>query len=171
MKKELITLNVNGDDYEIAVQPWRTLTEVLRDQLNLTGTKLGCGTGDCGACTVLIDDQSVCSCLTLAIEVEGNKIVTIEGMTPDAAGEKDLENCELNQIQESFIAKGAIQFGFCTPGMILSSKFLLDHTPNPSEDEIRAGLSGNLCRCTGYNKIVDAIADAAEKTSPNKQGE
>ena len=163
MKKELITLNINGDEHEIAVYPWRTLNEVLRDQLHLTGTKLGCGTGDCGACTVLIDDQSVSSCLTLAVEVEGHKITTIEGVAPQAIANSDLENCELNQIQESFIAKGAIQCGFCTPGMIMSSKFLLDHTPNPSEAEIRAGLSGNLCRCTGYNKIVDAIADAAEK--------
>ncbi|MEA3332123.1 MAG: (2Fe-2S)-binding protein [Pseudomonadota bacterium] len=168
MKKELITLNINGDDHEIAVHPWRTLNEVLRDQLHLTGTKLGCATGDCGACTVLIDDQSVSSCLTLAVEVEGRKITTIEGLAPQAVANSDLENCELNPIQESFISKGAIQCGFCSPGMIMSSKFLLDHTPNPSEDEIRAGLSGNLCRCTGYNKIVDAIADAAEKLSPTE---
>lgn len=168
MKKELITLNINGDDHEIAVHPWRTLNEVLRDQLHLTGTKLGCGTGDCGACTVLLDDQSVSSCLTLAIEAEGHKITTIEGLAPEATTENDLENLTLDPIQESFIAKGAIQCGFCTPGMIMSSKFLLDHTPNPNEAEIRAGLSGNLCRCTGYNKIVDAIADAAEKISSTK---
>ncbi len=168
MKKELITLNINGDDHEIAVHPWRTLNEVLRDQLHLTGTKLGCGTGDCGACTVLLDDQSVSSCLTLAIESEGHKITTIEGLAPEAVANSNLENCELNPIQESFIAKGAIQCGFCTPGMIMSSKFLLEQTPNPNEDEIRAGLSGNLCRCTGYNKIVEAIADAAEKISPTK---
>ena len=168
MKKELITLNINGDDYEIAIHPWRTLNEVLRDQLHMTGTKLGCGTGDCGACTVLLDDQSVSSCLTLAIEAEGHKITTIEGLAPEASTENDLENLTLDPIQESFIAKGAIQCGFCTPGMIMSSKFLLDHTPNPNEAEIRAGLSGNLCRCTGYNKIVDAIADAAEKISSTK---
>ncbi len=163
MKKELITLNINGDDHEIAVLPWHTLNEVLRDQLNLTGTKLGCGTGDCGACTVLIDGKSVSSCLTLAIEAEGVKITTIEGLAPDAIAASELESCELDPLQESFINKGAIQCGFCTPGMIMSSKFLLSHTPNPDEAEIRAGLSGNLCRCTGYNKIVDAIADAAEK--------
>ena len=168
MKKELITLNINGDDHEIAIHPWRTLNEVLRDQLNMTGTKLGCGTGDCGACTVLIDEQSVSSCLTLAIEAEGHKITTIEGLAPEASTENDLENLTLDPIQESFIAKGAIQCGFCTPGMIMSSKFLLDHTPNPNEAEIRAGISGNLCRCTGYNKIVDAIADAAEKISSTK---
>ncbi len=162
MKKELITLNINGDNYEIAVYPWRTLNEVLRDELHLTGTKLGCGTGDCGACTVLLDGRSVSSCLTLAVEAEGHKITTIEGLAPEA----DLDNLEkspLHPIQESFIEKGAIQCGFCTPGMIMSAKFLLDHTPQPTEAEIRAGLSGNLCRCTGYNKIVDAIADAAEK--------
>ena len=168
MKKELITLNINGDDLEIAVHPWRTLNEVLRDQVHLTATKLGCGTGDCGACTVLIDGMSVSSCLTLAIEVEGHQITTIEGLAPQAAESSNLENCELHPIQESFIAKGAIQCGFCSPGMIMSSKFLLDHTPNPNEAEIRAGLSGNLCRCTGYNKIVDAIADAAEKISPGE---
>ena len=163
MKKELITLNINGDDHEIAILPWNTLNEVLRDQLNLTGTKLGCGTGDCGACTVLIDGKSVSSCLTLAIEAEGVKITTIEGLAPDAIAASELESCELDPLQDSFINKGAIQCGFCTPGMIMSSKFLLSHTPNPNEAEIRAGLSGNLCRCTGYNKIVDAIADAAEK--------
>ncbi|MCD6292176.1 MAG: (2Fe-2S)-binding protein [Deltaproteobacteria bacterium] len=168
MKKKLITLNINGDDYEIAVYPWRTLNEVLRDQLQMTGTKLGCGSGDCGACTVLIDGMSISSCLTLAVEVEDCKITTIEGLAPQAVANSDLENCELDPIQESFIAKGAIQCGFCTPGMVMSSKFLLDHTPNPSEAQIRAGLSGNLCRCTGYNKIVDAIADAAEKLSPTK---
>ncbi|HDS16334.1 MAG TPA: (2Fe-2S)-binding protein [Proteobacteria bacterium] len=162
MKKELITLHINGDDYELAVYPWRTLNEILRDELHLTGTKHGCGTGDCGACTVLLDNQSVSSCLTLAIEAAGHKITTIEGL---AGKEKaaDPEHQELHPLQESFIAKGAIQCGFCTPGMILSSKFLLDHTPLPNESEIRAGLSGNLCRCTGYNKIVEAIADAATK--------
>ncbi len=162
MKKELITLNINGDDIEVAVHPWRTLNEVLRDELHLTGTKLGCGTGDCGACTVLLDGRSVSSCLTLAVEAEGHEITTIEGLSPEA-DHGDLEHSPLHPIQESFIQKGAIQCGFCTPGMIMSAKFLLDHTPQPTEAEIRAGLSGNLCRCTGYNKIVDAIADAADK--------
>jgi len=153
--KQMISLQVNGDSYELAVNPWRTLNEVLREDLKLTGTKLGCGTGDCGACTVLIDGKSVSSCLTLAVEVQGTEITTIEGMAPNAE--------ELHPIQESFIEKGAIQCGYCTPGMIMSTAFLLKNNPNPTEAEIRAGLSGNLCRCTGYNKIVDAIGDAAEK--------
>jgi len=153
--KKMISLQVNGDTYELAVNPWRTLNEVLREDLKLTGTKLGCGTGDCGACTVLINGKSVSSCLTLAIEVQGTEITTIEGMAPNAE--------ELHPIQESFIEKGAIQCGYCTPGMIMSTAFLLKNNPRPTEAEIRAGLSGNLCRCTGYNKIVDAIADAAEK--------
>ncbi|MCK4379267.1 MAG: (2Fe-2S)-binding protein [Deltaproteobacteria bacterium] len=153
--KQMISLQVNGDTYELAVNPWRTLNEVLREDIKLTGTKLGCGTGDCGACTVLIDGKSVSSCLTLAVEVQGLEITTIEGMAPNAE--------ELHPIQESFIEKGAIQCGYCTPGMIMSTTFLLKNNPHPSEAEIRAGLSGNLCRCTGYNKIVDAIADAAEK--------
>jgi len=153
--KQMISLQVNGDTYELAVNPWRTLNEVLREDIKLTGTKLGCGTGDCGACTVLIDGKSVSSCLTLAVEVQGMEITTIEGMAPNAE--------ELHPIQESFIEKGAIQCGYCTPGMIMSTAFLLKNNPNPTEAEIRAGLSGNLCRCTGYNKIVDAIADAAEK--------
>lgn len=151
--KELITLLVNGDTYELAVPPWRTLNEVLRDDLELTGTKLGCGTGDCGACTVLIDGRSVSSCLTLAVEAAGREITTIEALAVSTE--------ELDPIQEAFVEKGAIQCGYCTPGMIMSAKFLLDRNPDPSEAEIRAGLSGNLCRCTGYNKIVDAIADAA----------
>ena len=153
--KQMISLQVNGDTYQLAVNPWRTLNEVLREDLKLTGTKLGCATGDCGACTVLVDGKSVSSCLTLAIEVQGREITTIEGLAPNAE--------ELHPIQESFIQKGAIQCGYCTPGMIMSTAFLLNNNPNPTEAEIRAGLSGNLCRCTGYNKIVDAIADAAEK--------
>ena len=153
--KQMISLQVNGDTYELAVNPWKTLNEVLREDIKLTGTKLGCGTGDCGACTVLIDGKSVSSCLTLAVEVQGMTITTIEGMAPNAE--------ELHPIQESFIEKGAIQCGYCTPGMIMSTTFLLKNNPHPTEAEIRAGLSGNLCRCTGYNKIVDAIGDAAEK--------
>ncbi|MBN2333377.1 MAG: (2Fe-2S)-binding protein [Deltaproteobacteria bacterium] len=153
--KQVITLNINGDCYELAVHPWRTLNEVLREDLKLTGTKLGCGTGDCGACTVLIDGKSVSSCLTLAVEAVDRRITTIEGMAPNSE--------ELHPIQESFIEKGAIQCGYCTPGMIMSSAYLLKQNPQPTEKEIRAGLSGNLCRCTGYNKIVDAIKDAADK--------
>ncbi len=158
--KQMISLQVNGDTYQLAVNPWRTLNEVLREDLKLTGTKLGCATGDCGACTVLIDGKSVSSCLTLAIEVQGQEITTIEGMAPNAE--------ELHPIQESFIQKGAIQCGYCTPGMIMSTAYLLNKNPKPTEQEIRAGLSGNLCRCTGYNKIVDAIQEAAEKLGDDR---
>ena len=154
MKKE-ITIKVNGDMYHLSVDPWRTLNEVLRNDLNLTGTKLGCGTGDCGACTVLVDGRTVSSCLTLAVEMDGKEIMTVEGLAP--SGE------ELHPIQEAFIEKGAIQCGYCTPGMQLSAYYLLKNNPSPSEQEIREALSGNLCRCTGYNKIVEAIAAAAQK--------
>lgn len=154
MKKE-ITIKVNGDMYHLSVDPWRTLNEVLRNDLNLTGTKLGCGTGDCGACTVLVDGRTVSSCLTLAVEMDGKEIMTVEGLAP--SGE------ELHPIQEAFIEKGAIQCGYCTPGMQLSAYYLLKNNPSPSEQEIREALSGNLCRCTGYNKIVEAIAAAAQE--------
>ena len=153
--KQHITLVVNGDVYNLAVEPWRTLNETLREDLNLTGTKLGCGTGDCGACTVLVEGRSVSSCLTLAVEMDGKRITTVEGLAP--SGE------QLHPIQEAFIEKGAIQCGFCTPGMELSALHLLSHTPDPGEREIREGLSGNLCRCTGYNKIVEAIGEAAKR--------
>ena len=152
MKKQ-ITLKVNGDTYTLAVEPWKTLNEVLRENLNLTGTKLGCGSGDCGACTVMVDGRTVSSCLTLAVEAEGKEILTVEGLAK--SGEK------LHPIQDAFIEKGAIQCGFCTSGMELSALFLLQNNTAPKEAEIRRGLSGNLCRCTGYNKIVDAIAEAA----------
>ncbi|MBW2021681.1 MAG: (2Fe-2S)-binding protein [Deltaproteobacteria bacterium] len=154
MKKE-ISIKVNGDIYHLGVDPWRTLNEVLRNDLNLTGTKLGCGTGDCGACTVLVDGRTVSSCLTLAVEVDGKEIMTIEGLAP--SGE------QLHPIQKAFIEKGAIQCGYCTPGMELSAYYLLKNNPRPSEQEIREALSGNLCRCTGYNKIVEAVAAAAEE--------
>jgi len=154
MKKE-ITIKVNGDMYHLSVDPWRTLNEVLRNDLNLTGTKLGCGTGDCGACTVLVDGRTVSSCLTLAVEMDGKEIMTVEGLAP--SGE------ELHPIQEAFIEKSAIQCGYCTPGMQLSAYYLLKNNPSPSEQEIREALSGNLCRCTGYNKIVEAIAAAAQE--------
>jgi carbon-monoxide dehydrogenase small subunit len=152
MKKQ-ITLKVNGDTYTLAVEPWKTLNEVLRENLNLTGTKLGCGSGDCGACTVMVDGRTVSSCLTLAVEAEGKEILTVEGLAK--SGET------LHPIQDAFIEKGAIQCGFCTSGMEMSALFLLKNSASPKEAEIRRGLSGNLCRCTGYNKIVDAIAEAA----------
>ena len=153
--KNNITLKVNGDIYTIAVDPWRSLNEVLREDLNLTGTKLGCGSGDCGACTVLVDGRSVSSCLTLAVEAEGKDIITVEGLAP--SGE------ELHPVQEAFIENGAIQCGFCTAGMEMSAVYLLKSNSSPNETQIREGLSGNLCRCTGYNQIVDAISAAAKK--------
>jgi aerobic carbon-monoxide dehydrogenase small subunit len=156
--KQVITLKVNGDSYSLAIDPSRTLNEVLREDLNLTGTKLGCGDGDCGACTVLVNGRSVSSCLTLAIAVDGKEITTVEGL---ASGDK------LHPIQESFIEHGAIQCGFCTSGMEMSALNLLNQNPEPTEDEIRTAISGNLCRCTGYYKIVDAIGAAAGKM--NKQ--
>ena len=146
--KQLININVNGTSYELAVKPNTTLVDVLREELRLTGTKKGCGLGDCGACTVLINGKAVNSCLVLAVEVEGQNILTIEGL---AKGE------ELHPIQQAFVEKGSIQCGYCTPGMILRTKSLLDENPNPSEDEIKKALTGNLCRCTGYTKILEAI--------------
>ncbi len=153
--KHNIRVTVNGDEFAVAVDPWRTLNEVLREDLNLTGTKLGCGIGDCGACAVIVDDKTVSSCLTLAVSVDGKNIKTVEGLAP--SGE------ELHPIQESFVEAGAIQCGFCTAGMEMATLHLLDHNPSPTEKEIRAGLSGHLCRCTGYNQIVEAVSVAAEK--------
>lgn len=153
--KHSIILTVNGDTYHLAVDSWRTLNEVLREDLNLNGTKFGCGSGDCGACTVIVEGKTMLSCLTLAVEADGKSITTVEGLAP--SGE------ELHPIQEAFIEKGAIQCGFCTPGMELSALYLLSHNPSPNEEESRTALSGNLCRCTGYYKIVEAISAAAEK--------
>jgi carbon-monoxide dehydrogenase small subunit len=155
MAKINITLYINGDRYSIAVEPWRTLSEVLREDLNLIGTKIGCETGDCGACTVLINGKSVTSCLSLAVESDGKEITTIEGLST--------KGDTLHPIQEAFIEHGAIQCGYCTPGMILSAKYLLDQNPEPTESQIRQALSGNLCRCTGYNLIVKAIMAAGKK--------
>lgn len=146
--KHLIKLKVNSDIYEVAVEPWWTLLDVLRVNLNLTGTKRGCDNGDCGACTVLIDGKPVSSCLTLAIEAQGKDIVTIEGLSN---GER------LHPLQTAFIERGAIQCGFCTPGMVLAAKALLDENPQPTEEQVRKALEGNLCRCTGYKQIVEAI--------------
>ncbi len=154
MKKHHITLTVNGIEYELLVKPNATLTQVLREELELTGTKHGCGVGDCGCCTVLMDGEPVNSCLVLALEAQGHGITTIEGLAPDGG---------LHPVQESFIELGAIQCGFCTPGMILAAAALLEKNPQPSQEEIRRGLSGNLCRCTGYQKIVEAVEDAAAR--------
>jgi carbon-monoxide dehydrogenase small subunit len=153
MKKQLIELKINGDTYEVAIDPRRTLVEVLRDDLDLTGTKESCGDGDCGACTVLMNGKPVNSCLTLALEAQGKDILTIEGVA---------QNGQLHPIQQAFIDHFAVQCGFCTPGMILSAKALLDRNPHPTEEEVRKAIAGNLCRCTGYVKIVEAILAAAE---------
>ena len=148
MKKD-IALNVNGNNYKIIVDTRMTLLEAIREKIGFTGTKEGCSVGECGTCTVLIDGKPIYSCLMLAVEAEGKEILTIEGLA-DSEG--------LHPIQKSFIEHGAVQCGFCTPGMILSAKALLDENPNPTEEEIRKAISGNLCRCTGYAKIVEAIA-------------
>jgi carbon-monoxide dehydrogenase small subunit len=145
-------IKVNKIEHEIAGEPWRTLLDVLRYDLGLTGTKEGCGTGNCGACTVLIDGQAVNSCLVLVGEVEGKEITTIEGL---AQGGK------LHPVQQAFIDEGAVQCGFCTPGVILTVKAFLDANPHPTEPQIREAIAGNLCRCTGYDKIVRAIMRAS----------
>jgi aerobic carbon-monoxide dehydrogenase small subunit len=147
---------LNGKPIDLQIEPHLTLLQVLRDQLMLTGTKEACGTGDCGACTVLVDGQPICSCLKLAVEVEGREILTVEGLGTEDA---------LDPLQQAFIDAGALQCGFCTPGMLLSAKALLMKNPNPSEAEIRTALAGNLCRCTGYDKIVRAVQLAAKEAS------
>jgi carbon-monoxide dehydrogenase small subunit len=152
--KELMRFNVNGIIYEEEIDHRRTLLEVLRENLGLLGTHKGCDEGQCGACTVLIDGKAVNSCLVLAASVQGKKITTIEGL---AAGEK------LHPIQEAFVETGGIQCGFCTPGMIMVTKAFLDKNSNPTKEEAKMAISGNLCRCTGYFQIIDAIMKAAEK--------
>jgi carbon-monoxide dehydrogenase small subunit len=150
--KHLIRLTVNDREYELAVEPNTTLVDLLRYHIGLTGTKKGCDLGDCGACTVLMDGKAVNSCLVLAVQANGHTVQTIEG----------LETAEgLHPLQKAFVENGAIQCGFCTSGMILSAKELLDRTPHPQEVEIRSAISGNLCRCTGYQKIIEAIKDVA----------
>lgn len=153
MKQEEITLKVNGTNYRLSIEPRRTLVEVLRENLGLTGTKKSCNEGDCGACTVLMDGRPVASCLVLAMDVQGKEILTIEGLSE---GEK------LHPIQEAFLKHGAIQCGFCTPGMVMSAKALLDKNLEPTKTEIRKAISGNLCRCTGYQHIVDSIMAASK---------
>lgn len=152
MENRLIELTVNGEIREVAVKTNDTLLEVLREKLNLIGTKEACSMGECGACTVLIDRKPVLSCLTLALDAT-KEITTIEGVSSPMG---------LDAVQESFVNNGAVQCGYCTPGMVLTAKDLLSRKPNPSEEEIRAAISGNLCRCTGYTKIVEAIQAAAE---------
>jgi len=152
--KNHIETKINGISYRLEVEPHWTLLELLRNVLRLTGAKDGCGMGECGSCTVIMDGKTIYSCLTLAVLADGKEVLTIEGL---AQGQ------ELDPVQKAFIEHGAFQCGFCTPGMILSSKALLDENPNPNEEEIKRGISGNLCRCTGYNMIVEAIRGASKR--------
>jgi carbon-monoxide dehydrogenase small subunit len=154
MAKRAIVLSVNGDRHEILAEPDRTLLDVLRTDLGLTGTKTNCLDAECGVCTVLVDGAAVNACLLLAVAAEGRDVVTIEGLARDGA---------LHPLQRAFIERGAVQCGYCIPGMILAARALLEETPEPTEAEVREGLAGNLCRCTGYQKIVEAVLDAARE--------
>ena len=149
-----VTTKVNGDEVEFLCDPRETLLDALRDRLNLTGAKEGCGTGDCGACSVTVDGRLVCSCLMLGAEAEGKEIATIEGMA---------EGGELHPLQRKFIEHAALQCGVCTPGILVAAKNLLEKNPEPTEEQVRYWLAGNLCRCTGYDKIIRAVMDAAEE--------
>lgn len=151
--KQLIRMTVNGQPVELAVEPYRTLLDVLRDELELTGAKKGCDRGDCGACTVLLDDKPVTSCMMLAVQADGRRITTIEGLHTDG---------KLHPLQQAFVDHGAVQCGFCTPGMILAAVALLEEHPHPTEAQVRDAIAGNLCRCTGYAKIVDAVLFATQ---------
>ncbi len=157
--KHQITMWVNGEQYDIEVQSHHTLLQVLRDQLVLTGTKNGCSEGECGACTVLVDNEPVNSCLMLAVEADGHHITTVEGLAHDD---------QLDPIQQAFMDLGGTQCGFCTPGFLIAARALLDRNPNPTEEEIRVGLVGNLCRCTGYTRIIAAVQEAARKKRPRR---
>lgn len=153
--KHTVTPIINGDAVELGVAPWRTLLDALRYEAGLTGTKKGCDVGDCGACTVIVDGAPLNACLMLAVEADGCAIETVEGLQ-DAAG-------ALHVLQEKFLQHGAAQCGFCTPGLLMMAKALLDQTPDPTEAEIRFALAGNICRCTGYTKIIEAVAAAAKQ--------
>ena len=152
--KTILKMTVNGESVEVAVNPAWSLLRVIREELGLTGTKEGCGIGDCGACTVLLDGKTVNSCLVLALQAEGKEVQTVEGLGTEG---------NLDPLQESFIEYGAVQCGFCTPGMLISARALLDKNPHPTTEEIKLAISGNLCRCTGYVKIIQAIEIVAEK--------
>lgn len=156
--KRRVEFNVNGTYHHLEVEARRTLLEVLREDLHLTGTKYGCGEGECGACTVLLDGKPIMSCLTLAVAVSGKNITTIEGLTAGGV---------LSPLQETFLQSGAIQCGYCTPGLVLSAKALLDENPDPTEREVRDHLEGNICRCTGYAKIVEAVLSTAKAMREN----
>jgi len=154
MGKQHVSTTVNGDRVEFLCETQQSLLEVLRDELNLTGTKEGCSTGDCGACSVTIDGRLTCSCLMLGVEAEGKSIETIEGMA---------KGSELHPLQRKFLEHAGLQCGFCTPGILIAARALLQRNPDPSEEEVRYWLAGNLCRCTGYHKIIDAVLDAARE--------
>lgn len=154
--KQPMTFTINGEIYEDEIDVRRTLLEVLRENFGLTGTKRGCNEGECGTCTVLLDGKPVASCLVLAVEAQGKSIETVERLA---------QNGELHHLQQAFIEHGAFQCGFCTPGVLMAAKGLLNENPKPSEEEVRSAIAGNLCRCTGYNKYVEAILDAATKLS------
>ena len=154
--KQILNFRLNGEPIRIEIEPYLTLLQLLRDRLELTGTKEGCGMGECGACTVLLEGKAVNSCIFPALEAEGKSVTTIEGIADAKGG--------LHPIQKAFMEQGAIQCGFCTPGMVLSAKALLDENPRPSGEEIRNGIAGNLCRCTGYLQIVQAIKAASGQT-------
>jgi carbon-monoxide dehydrogenase small subunit len=154
MARQHVNTTVNGDTVEFLCDPQQTLLDALRDELQYTGTKEGCGTGDCGACSVTVDGRLICSCLMLAVEANGKQIETIEGM---ADGE------ELHPLQRKFIEHAALQCGICTPGLLIAARSLLERNPDPTETEVRYWLAGNLCRCTGYHKIIEAVLDAARE--------
>ena len=154
MAKYHVATMLNGNPVEFLCEAHQSLLEVLRDELNLTGTKEGCATGDCGACSVTIDGRLVCSCLTLGVEMDGKAVNTIEGMA---------NGTELHPLQQKFLEHAALQCGICTPGVLVAAKALLEHNPDPTEEETRYWLAGNLCRCTGYNKIIEAVLDAASE--------
>ncbi len=153
MSRHHITLTVNGDIHELDVDARRTLLDVLRDELDLRGSHLGCGTGDCGACTVLLDGEPAPSCLVLAVDADGREVVTVEGLVVDG---------EPHAVQKAIVARGGVQCGYCTPGIVVSSVALLNRNPHPTEEEIREAIAGNLCRCTGYQKIVEAVLAASK---------
>jgi carbon-monoxide dehydrogenase small subunit len=158
---QAIRVTINQEAYELSPAPYRSLLDVLRNEAGLTGTKKGCDVGDCGACTVILDGKPVCSCLVLAVEIDGCEITTIEGVqiSPD----------RLHPIQDNMMKYGGAQCGFCTPGIIMMAKALLDENPDPTEDEIRFGIAGNICRCTGYTKIVEAIRAAAREIAAARE--
>lgn len=158
MSRTHVNCNINGDDVDFLTEDGTTLLNALRDDVGLMGAKEGCGTGDCGACSVILDERLTCACLVFAPEAEGSTIVTVEGLA---------NNAELHPLQQAFLENAALQCGICTPGFLVAAKALLDRNPDPTETEIRYALAGNLCRCTGYDKIIRAVQDAAEQLRTN----